>query len=114
MPVFGGPDPLLNIGASAPAAAGDTVYVPVNLDHSDGLDAVELSLSYDSSRLAVADVQPGSLTAGFGFDVQVDDTAGTIRISAGHPAGPVHGLGSGGVAVIGFKVKDDAPAGAAV
>ena len=132
-PGMSGPDPILSIGNSVqmagqngdrhlegsepvPILAGSVVQVPVMLNHSDGLTAINLAIAYDTSRLTVsaADIQRGSLTDGFdSFTVTVDAAAGIIRIEGYRSAGPLTGLGSGSVALIDFHVKDSAPAGAA-
>ena len=115
-PTIAGPDPVMNVEAAFTATAGTVLAVPVNLSYSAGLESVDLALSYDTSRLEVtaADVERGSLTAGFdSFVVNVDQAQGLIYISGYRSAGPVTGLGAGSLAVINFQVKADAPAGAA-
>ena len=97
-PTLNGPDPLLSIPTTFTATAGSTVLVPVNLDYSDGLTAVDLAIAYDTSRLTVstADVQKGSLTAGFStFSVRVDQDAGIIYISGYRTDRPLSGQGRG-------------------
>ena len=110
-----GPDPMLSISADLTANPQATVEVPVNLTHPNGLDAVELAISYDPSRLDVistADVMRGSLTGTFdNFTVNLDRVAGLIRISGYRSAGPLTGSAAGSVAVIDFTVRDNAPAG---
>ena len=97
-----GPDPMLSIPTDFAANPQATVWVPVNLDHSDGLDSVELSIAYDTSRLEVysaADVHAGSLLKSFdSFAVSLDKSAGIIRLSATRSAGPLEGFGGGSVA----------------
>ena len=119
-PVINGPDPLLSIGNSCQLSVvscqSDVVQVPVMLDQSDGLTAIDLVIAYDSSRLSVsaADVQRGSLTAGFStFTVRVDQDAGIIYISGYQTDGALLGQGAGSLATIDFHLKDNAPAGAA-
>ena len=115
-PVMSGPDPQLSVVSCQLSDAGSVVQVPVMLNHSDGLTAVDLAIAYDTSRLTVsaADVQRGSLTGTFdSFTVSVDAAAGIIRIEGYRSAGPLDGLGSGSVALIDFQVKANAPAGAA-
>ena len=49
-------------------AAGDTIRVPLNLDDSDNLYAVDVAISYDTTRLEVlsnTDVQRGTVTSDF-------------------------------------------------
>ena len=121
-----GPDPVMNIGNSCQLSVvscqSEVVQVPVMLDHSDGLTAVDLAIAYDTSRLVVtaADVQRGSLTAGFdSFVVNVDQAKGIIYISGYRSAGPLPsplplsqgemGNGGGSLAMINFQVKPDAP-----
>jgi hypothetical protein len=113
-----GPDPLLNI-PSFTGRPGDTITVPVNLDVSDGLHAVDLALRYDTTRLEVlseADIRPGTLTADFDlFQAHLDPAAGTIRV--GLASLDVDGLqerGTGSVLEITFRIRADAPAGAAI
>ncbi len=113
-PAILGPDPVLSIPTTFNAAPGSAVQVPVNLDHSAGLDSVNVAIAYDPSRLAVsaADVQRGSLTQTFdSFAVNVDEVAGIIRISGYRTAGPLAGFAAGSLAVINFQVRADAPAG---
>ena len=119
-----GPDPMLNIPTDFAAKPQATVWVPVNLDPGAnaprlaGLDSVELSIAYDTSRLEVysaTDVHAGSLLKGFdSFAVSLDKSAGIIRLSATRSAGPLEGFGGGSVALIGFRIKDNAPPGAAI
>ena len=72
-------------------AAGDTIRVPLNLDVSDNLDAVDVAISYDTTRLEVlsnSDVQRGTVTSDFSlFQANVDNTAGTIRVGSGRDRG---------------------------
>ncbi len=114
-PEIAGPDPVMSISADLTANPQATVEVPVNLTHPNGLDAVDLAISYDPSRLDVistADVMRGSLTGTFdNFTVNLDRVAGLIRISGYHSAGPLTGSAAGSVAVIDFTVRDNAPAG---
>ena len=129
-PIITGPDPQLSVGSGewgVGSGQSDVVQVPVNLDQSDGLTAVDLVIAYDSSRLTVsaADVQRGSLTAGFSsFVVRVDQDAGIIYISGYQRDGAIPSPlplsqrergdgGAGSLAVISFQVRDNAPAGAA-
>ena len=117
-PAIVGPDPLLSIPTTFSTTAGSTLQVPVNLDHPNGLDAVDLAISYDTSRLDVAstaDVLRGSLTETFdSFTVNLDRAAGIICISGYRTAGPLGGFAGGSVAVIDFTVRDNAPAGPAI
>jgi len=92
------------------------VLVPVNLDDSDGVNQVNLALSYDTSRLQLLGVQAGSLTQpaeGFTVSSDVDPQAGVLVVNA-TSAQPLSGAGAGSVAVLEFQVKLSAPAGAAV
>ena len=97
---------------------GSTISVPVNLSQSDGLDAAELAISYDTSRLAVLStsaIQEGTLTGSFdGFEVNLNSAAGTICVSLYRTAGPIFGLGSGSLVTIDFLIKSTAPAGPAI
>ena len=52
-PVMGGPDPLISIPTDLVAAPGATVWVPVNLQESEGIESVDIALAYDTSRLEV-------------------------------------------------------------
>ena len=98
--------------------AGSTISVPVNLSKSDGLDAAELAISYDTSRLAVlstSTIQKGTLTGSFdGFEVNLNSAAGTICVSLYRTDGPIFGLGSGSLVTIDFLIKSTAPAGPAI
>jgi hypothetical protein len=113
-----GPDPLVNIPTNLSGAQGTTVTAPVNIDLSDGLDSLELVLSYDTSRLevlAAGDIQRGSITNDFDlFQVNLDNTAGTIRVALGRTAGPISGRGSGSLLTIGFRIKPAAPPGGTI
>ncbi len=103
-------------------AKPQAVVVPVNVDHADGLSAVNLVIAYDTSRVDVAsaaDVVRGSLTQTFdNFTVNIDGAVGIIYISGYRglvSGGVVSGEWSGGsLALISFQVRADAPAGAAV
>jgi hypothetical protein len=107
-----GPDPVLSLGSSVASSPGGEVVVPVNLDRSDELDSVDLALSYDARRLELVNVKRGSLTADFDiFVVNHDAQAGTVRIVLARTAGRIFGRGSGSVAQLTFRVRDDAPAG---
>jgi hypothetical protein len=92
--------------------------VPLILDQSDGLEAADLAISYDASRLEIeseADVWRGSLTGDFDlFAVNWDREAGTLRVGLGRSAGPIGGRGSGSVLAITFRIRPDAPPGPAV
>ena len=127
-PVMGGPDPVLDIPAALQGSAGDTIVVPVVLNHSDGLGSLDLALSYDTSRLDVistADIQPGNLLSEPGtdasghpwafdsFTVNLDQADGIIRIGAYRTDGSLQDFGSGNVVLITFHIKSTAPAGAA-
>lgn len=115
VPLTGGIDPLLNIPKNLRARPGRTVTVPVNLDFSEGLQSVDLALSFDAERLEVVSVRRGSLTRDFDlFAVNVDQEAGTIRVGLGRTAGPSTGRGSGSVLQIRFRVRAEASAGTAV
>ena len=95
------------------------------MDHSDGLQTIDLAISYDTSRLDVLSVTAGTLTGATGVDadgkplafttflVNLDSAAGLIRIVGYRLWGPLEGLGSGSLVKINFQVKDDAPPGAA-
>ena len=117
-PTIAGPDPVMSISADLTASPQATVEVPVNLTHPNGLDAVDLAISYDPSRLDVistADVMRGSLTETFdNFTVNLDRAAGLIRISGYRSAGPLTSSAAGSVAVIDFTVRANAPAGPAI
>jgi glucose/arabinose dehydrogenase len=109
-----GPDPVLSIPTDLRARPGDTITVPVNLDLSDGVSAVNVALAYDTSRLELLDVRRGSLTADFElFAFNPDPKNGTLLAALGR-AQPLSGRGGGSVLEITFQVKPDAPAGPAV
>lgn len=116
--LVGGPDPFLNVPADFRAVPGALLTVPVNLDLSDGLEAADLVISYDTRRLDIAAVdaiQRGTLTEGFDvFQANLDREHGTIRVGLGRTAGAIEGRGSGSVLRITFQVRADAPAGAAI
>src|SRR5262249_5944433 len=97
------------------ARPGGLVTVPVNLDRSEGLETADLALSFDVARLEVVGIRRGRLTRDFDlFATHVDAAAGSIRVGLGRSAGPIHRRGRGSVLFITFRVKADAPAGAAV
>ena len=102
--VFGGPDPLVNIGAVFSADAGDLVRVPVNLDTTMDLESVELRIAYDPVALSVEAVWNGNVTGEFTRLVRYD-TPGliTVDLSALEPLGP----GSGSLIEIDFRVAGD-------
>jgi hypothetical protein len=111
----GGPDPFLNIPTHFTATPGAVLAVPVLLDRSDGLEAADLALSFDPSRLEVLRVERGSLTGDFDlFALNLDVENGTLRAGLGRSAGPLAGRGGGSVMEITFRVREGAPTGPAI
>jgi hypothetical protein len=114
----GGPDPLLRIPRRLRARPGGTVRVPVMLDQSDGLQSVDLAISYDPRQLELVPrggVRRGRLTGDFDlFLANLDAGAGTLRVGMGRSAGPITGRGGGSVLWLTFRVRSDAPSGRAV
>jgi hypothetical protein len=124
---FGGParaqkgakePPTLGFPTNLKGKPGDMVVVPLNLRTSDGLEAADIAISYDTTRLEVlkpADVTRGTLTADFDlFLANVQDKEGTIRAGMGRSKGPIKGRGAGSLLKISFHIKANAPAGPAI
>jgi hypothetical protein len=113
-----GPPARLSLPTTFSGRPGDLVTIPVNLDASGDLEALDLALTYDTTRLELgseADVRPGSLTADFDlFAVHLDRLNETVRVGLGRSAGPVRGRGAGSVLQITFRIRDTAPLGAAI
>jgi hypothetical protein len=115
IPAPAGPDPLLYLSKTFVAAPGETVTVPVRLDRSVELHAVDLALSYDGRRLEFVSAARGSLTADFDLLlVNHDPAAGTLRLGLSRSLGSIDDRGSGSVVLLTFRIQDNAPAGRAL
>ncbi|HXG11446.1 MAG TPA: hypothetical protein VNK04_16955, partial [Gemmataceae bacterium] len=80
-----------------------------------GLESADLAISYDGERLEALEVRRGSLTADFDlFAVHTDPQSATIRVGLGRSAGPINGQGPGSVIEVVFRIRPDAPPGAAI
>jgi hypothetical protein len=110
-----GPDPLLFLPGIFRGRPGEIITVPVLLDRSEGLEAVDLALSYDLRRLELLGVERGSLTVDFDLMLaHVDRQSGTLRVGLSRSAGPIADRGSGSVVLLTFRIWADARAGRAV
>lgn len=109
--------PTLFFPTSLKGKPGEVIVVPLQLRTSDGLEAADVAISYDTTRLEVlknADVVRGPLTADFDlYLANVQDKEGTIRVSTGRTKGPITGRGAGQLIRISFRIKADAPSGPA-
>jgi subtilisin-like proprotein convertase family protein len=111
---FGGPDPVLRFPRSFQGRPGDTITMPLVVDRSDGLEAADLAIAYDTQRLEVVEVRRASLTADFDlFLANGDASAGTLRVGLARMLGPIDGQGPGSVLEIVFRIRPDAPPGKA-
>jgi hypothetical protein len=79
---------------------GDFVTVPVNAANFQGLLAASLEITFDPSILRASSAEPGTLTAGFGYAVNLN-TPGSVRISMSNPTMV---SGDGSLALITFEV----------
>jgi hypothetical protein len=113
--VPGGPDPLLRFPVRLWGRRGRSIVVPLTLDTSEGLQAADLAISYDSRRLRLLEVRRGGLTGDFDlFQTNVDQRTGTLRVALGRTVGPITGRGSGSVLWLRFRIRDHAPPGQAL
>jgi hypothetical protein len=111
----GGPNPRLSIPKALRGRRSRLLSVPVNLDRSAGLEAADLALTFDTTRLKLVALRRGRLTRDFDlFAVHRDAEAGALRVGLGRSAGPVGDRGGGSVLLLTFRVRADAPAGTAV
>ncbi len=68
---------------------GKFVTVPVNAANFQGLLAASLEITFDPAILRASSAEPGTLTAGFGYAVNLN-TPGLVKISMSNP--PDHGF----------------------
>jgi hypothetical protein len=119
----------LSINTPFLGAPGQTVAVPIVIDNPDGLQSIDLVLTYDTDKLDLpasdsatgnnANISKGTLTQTWSnsqdsnnaFLSNVDDTTGTIRLGLFDVNPLANGLGSGSVVIINFQVKSTIPLG---
>lgn len=83
-PPAGGPDPILYLVGGA-ARRGGTIAAELRLFVSERggieLSSVDAAIRFDATRFEVRNVRTGSLVPGFGTFANVDNVAGTIRLT---------------------------------
>ncbi len=98
--------------------AGETLVVPLTIDNAGGLEAADIAISYDTTRLDVAsmnDVRLGTLTSDFDtFLVNLDPAAGTIQVGMGRLLGPISTQAPGSLLEITFHIRPLAQSGDAI
>ncbi|MDB5323183.1 MAG: hypothetical protein JWN40_4814, partial [Phycisphaerales bacterium] len=115
-----GPDPTVSVGATAAVAPGGARAVPLTIDAPAGLQAFNLTLTYDPTQFDVsaADVVGGGILSGApaGWSLAVNVDIANARISiGGYSTLPLTGGGSGGdLIVITFHARANAAAGTSV
>lgn len=100
---FSGPDPSVAIPASIPGRAGDTVTVPINLDTAADLESVQLSVSFDATKLELVNARRGVLTADFAYYIE-RRAPGELRIDMSRLTKLDAGAGS--ILELDLKIKD--------
>ena len=102
-------DPLVNIPTNLSGTPGSTVTAPINIDNAEGLEAADLTFSYDSALLDVLAVRTGTVTSGGTLITNpnpVTAATGTIQISLAmttpRPAG------GGSLLEVDFQIKSTA------
>jgi hypothetical protein len=105
---FAGADPLVSLPSTLTARAGERISVPVNLDTAQGLESVQLRLTWDPATLELLEVQRGTLTGGFQWLIQKSEP-GRLVIDTS----TLHALtgGSGTLLQLEFQVSATASAG---
>jgi hypothetical protein len=78
IPPYVGIDPILR-AASVLADAGSPVQVPIMIEDAAGVQAVDISLSYDTALLDVASLTLGSIGAGWILITNVFESEGIVR-----------------------------------
>lgn len=83
-PPAGGPDPRLYL-TSGSGRAGETVTIQLRMEVTERagitLTNGDYAIRFDPTRLRVSNVRGGSMLPGFGLAVNVDNTAGVIRVA---------------------------------
>jgi 3-phytase len=105
-----GPDPFVSIPASLRAMPGDTVTVPVTIDDASGLEAVDLSIGYDTALLELVAVRPGAVTAGATL-VMGPLTPGGSLTAGLVLASPLTSSRGGSLLELDYRVRPGAPSG---
>lgn len=90
---------------------GETVVVPIQLTQGQELQSADLTLTYDTSSLDLApeDITLGSLTTGFGLEVNVQEDEGRVEIRLFND-NPLQ-LGFGSLVELAFQVPETATSG---
>jgi hypothetical protein len=106
---------IVSVATNLTGTRGGAVSVPVNIDDAAGVQAFDLTLTYDTTLLDLSnlDVSAGSLLpAGWTVTANVDDATGTVTIS-GYSATAITAGSSGTLVNVLFHVPTAAPAGTA-
>jgi hypothetical protein len=106
---FAGADPLVSLPRTLSATIGETIVIPVNLDNAQGLESVQLHLSWDASTLTLVGVHRGSLTGSFQYFVKTSEPGSVTIDTSGLQA--LSG-GSGSLVELEFRVDSGAKPGA--
>jgi hypothetical protein len=108
-----GPDPEVSIATGYIGNRGDTITVPITIGDAAGLLGANLSVSYNTAQLDLAnvDIVKGSLfDSTWSMAVNVLDGSG-IAYLVFWTSGGAHAAGAGTMAEMNFHVRSDAPAG---
>jgi len=103
--VFAGPDPQVALGTVTSARAGEVVTVPVTLAGAAGLEAAEVRISYDASRLEVIEARRSDLGSGFEWYI-VSNAPGVLTMDMAKLARLASGDGT--LLLVDFRVKPNA------
>ncbi len=102
---------------AVPPKVGGTFQVAVNLNGGQDVFSVPMQLHYDSSKLALINVDSGAYLGHDGQAIALvhrDDGAGNVVISASRPPGVAGVNGSGTVCVLTFQANAAGDANVAV
>jgi general secretion pathway protein D len=99
---------------TAPPKAGSTFQVSVNLSGGQDVFSVPMQVHYDSSKLALINVDTGGFLGHDGQAIALvhrDDGVGNVVISASRPPGVAGVTGAGTVCVLTFQANAPGDAG---
>ncbi len=102
---------------AVPPKVGGTFQVAVNLNGGQDVFSVPMQLHYDSSKLALINVDSGAYLGHDGQAIALvhrDDGAGNVVISASRPPGVPGVNGSGTVCILTFQANAAGDANMAV
>ena len=102
-------DPFVSIPTDITGKPGDTITVPINIDHVEGVEAVDLQIGYDPTKLEVITVRPGNVMPGATVINDYRNVSGTL--SLGLVGTAATGPGGGSLLEIDFRIKENASVG---